>query len=188
MSSQSLSHCFLFRDITDFAKVIVCFAVSHSYFTDKQRQCWVDPQHTSRVSCQKGPICHASAWRVGPFWQEDLIWLTGSAFSVYIHGVPDSKVHGANMGPTWVLSAPDGPHVGSTNLAIRGDSLHMYTCIQPCSDTCYGKHIVSVWWKLTVIKIQKFVFQSICHYPTTILVGNLNFRTAMGWHLVSNDV
>ena len=25
---------------------------------------------------------------------------------------PDSKVHGANMGPTWVLSAPDGPHIG----------------------------------------------------------------------------
>ena len=24
--------------------------------------------------------------------------------------LPDSKVHGANMGPTWVLSAPDGPH------------------------------------------------------------------------------
>ena len=23
------------------------------------------------------------------------------------------------MGPTWVLSAPDGPHVGLTNLAIR---------------------------------------------------------------------
>ena len=23
---------------------------------------------------------------------------------------PDSKIHGANMGPTWVLSAPDGPH------------------------------------------------------------------------------
>ena len=33
--------------------------------------------------------------------------------------IPDSKVHGANMGPTWVLSAPDGPHVGPTNLAIR---------------------------------------------------------------------
>ena len=32
---------------------------------------------------------------------------------------PDSKIHGANMGPTWVLSAPDGPHVGPTNLAIR---------------------------------------------------------------------
>ena len=33
---------------------------------------------------------------------------------------PESKVHGANMGPTWVLSAPDGPHVGPMNLAIRG--------------------------------------------------------------------
>ena len=32
---------------------------------------------------------------------------------------PDSKVHGANMGPTWVLSAPYGPHVGPMNLAIR---------------------------------------------------------------------
>ena len=36
----------------------------------------------------------------------------------YIH-TPDNKVHGANMGPTWVLSAPDGPHVGPMNLAIR---------------------------------------------------------------------
>ena len=32
---------------------------------------------------------------------------------------PDSKVHGANMGTTWVLSAPDGTHVGPMILAIR---------------------------------------------------------------------
>ena len=32
---------------------------------------------------------------------------------------PDRKVLGANMGPTWALSAPDGPHVGPMNLAIR---------------------------------------------------------------------
>ena len=32
---------------------------------------------------------------------------------------PDSKVHGANMGPTWVLLASDGPHVGPMNFAIR---------------------------------------------------------------------
>ena len=32
---------------------------------------------------------------------------------------PDNQVHEANMGPTWVLSAPDGPHVGLMNLAIR---------------------------------------------------------------------
>ena len=29
------------------------------------------------------------------------------------------QVHGSNMGPTWVLAAPDGPHVGPMNLAIR---------------------------------------------------------------------
>ena len=31
---------------------------------------------------------------------------------------PDSKVQGANMGPTWVLSARDGPHVGPMTFAI----------------------------------------------------------------------
>ena len=31
---------------------------------------------------------------------------------------PDSKFHRANMGPTWVLSTPDGPQVGPMNLAI----------------------------------------------------------------------
>ena len=36
-----------------------------------------------------------------------------------VNRIPDSKVHGANMGPTWVLSSPDGPHVVPINLAIR---------------------------------------------------------------------
>ena len=30
--------------------------------------------------------------------------------------IPESKVHGANVGHTWVLSAPDGPHVASWTL------------------------------------------------------------------------
>ena len=30
---------------------------------------------------------------------------------------PNSKIHGANMEPTWVLSAPDRTHVGPMNLA-----------------------------------------------------------------------
>ena len=37
--------------------------------------------------------------------------------------VPDSKVHGAHLGPTWVLSVPDGPHVGPMN-HIRGNYVH----------------------------------------------------------------
>ena len=37
--------------------------------------------------------------------------------------IPDNKVHGANMGPTWVLLAPDGPHAGPMNIAIRDESI-----------------------------------------------------------------
>ena len=32
--------------------------------------------------------------------------------------LPDSKVHGANVGPTWGRQDPGGPHVGHMNLAI----------------------------------------------------------------------
>ena len=34
--------------------------------------------------------------------------------------LPDNKVHGANMGPSSVLSSADGPHVGPMNLTIWG--------------------------------------------------------------------
>ena len=32
--------------------------------------------------------------------------------------IPDSKVHGANMGPIWGRQVPGGPHVGPMNFAI----------------------------------------------------------------------
>ena len=38
---------------------------------------------------------------------------------IMLDTIPDSKVHGANMGPTWVLSTPDEPHIGPLSLAIR---------------------------------------------------------------------
>ena len=34
------------------------------------------------------------------------------------YNYPDSKIHGANMGPTWVLSTTGGSQVGLLNLAI----------------------------------------------------------------------
>ena len=42
---------------------------------------------------------------------------------------PDNKVHGVNMGPTWVLSAPDGPHASPMNLAIRVVYWHIYASL-----------------------------------------------------------
>ena len=32
--------------------------------------------------------------------------------------IPDSKVHGANMGPIWGRQDPGGPHVGPMKFAI----------------------------------------------------------------------
>ena len=54
-----------------------------------------------------------------------------------IQSVPDSKFRGANMELIWVLSAPDGPHVGPMKLAIRGS---MYVVCRD-SSVCM-KHFV----------------------------------------------
>ena len=67
--------------------------------------------------------------------------------------VQDNKVHGANMGPTWVLSAPDLLHVGPMNLAIRYDCtgdwsqpvcecvVYQYQslCLPVCESVCQGR-------------------------------------------------
>ena len=55
------------------------------------------------------------------FYRDDitLIWMrTEKKFPSNLNYYPDSNVYGANMGPTWVLSVPDGPHVGPMNLTI----------------------------------------------------------------------
>ena len=49
--------------------------------------------------------------------------------------LPDSKVHGANLGPIWVLSAPDGPHVGPRNLAISASLAAYHRWSRRCIDT-----------------------------------------------------
>ena len=51
-----------------------------------------------------------------------------------LFGSPDSKVHGANMGPIWGRQAPGGPHVGPMNFAIwEAFSLLLPRTLFPCS-------------------------------------------------------
>ena len=45
-------------------------------------------------------------------------WLQYYIVSFYIFIYPDSKIHVAHMGPTWVLAAAGRRHVGHKNLAI----------------------------------------------------------------------
>ena len=58
-------------------------------------------------------------------------------WSLIRHIDPCSKVHGTNTGPTWVLSAPDGPHIGPMNLAIRG---YFLTAITPRYQISWSQH------------------------------------------------
>ena len=71
------------------------------------------------------PIACARRWDMGCIFM--------SSGLIYAQHNPDSKVYGANMGPNWVLLAPDGPHVGPMNLAIREVTalLHSIFYVQP---------------------------------------------------------
>ena len=70
-----------------------------------------------------------------------ITWIILSLY-IYVNHIPDSKVQGAKMGPTWVLSAPDGPHVGPMNLAIRDimcqQTSHCYAAVSPLTFKSYG--------------------------------------------------
>ena len=65
------------------------------------------------------------------------------------HIFPDSKVHGANVGPSWGRQDSGGPHVGHMNFAIRV-AICLYN-IKPNLNICL---ILDVWlfWliKLTI--------------------------------------
>ena len=63
----------------------------------------------------------STSHRFAPGWHKREFWVNiGSGIGLMLTGnTPVSKVHGAYMGPTWVLSAIDGPHACPMNLAIR---------------------------------------------------------------------
>ena len=77
---------------------------------------WVFPSQLRRKRAQG-----ARWWAQGAWWWRQQNWTKNKSpgYLGWFGDIPDSKVHVANMEPTWVLSAPDGPHVGPMNLAIR---------------------------------------------------------------------
>ena len=71
-------------------------------------------------------------------------------YCVVSNVLPDSKLHGTNMGPTWFLSAPGGPHVGPINLAIRAIIWLAFLCLSSCCIRNNGPPTLdlstSSWW------------------------------------------
>ena len=76
--------------------------------------------------------------------------------------VPDSKVHGTNIGPTWVLSALDGPHVGPMNLAIR-------CCIFSLSNCQFSSLGVSHYGCAICASVANIYYTSLVLLPRLIL-------------------
>ena len=93
-----------------------------------------------------------------------LLWFTSIEWiQTKINGYPDSKVHGANMGPTWVLSAPEGLHVGPMNLAIRIDIYYVFH-FQPCPSS--KSFALSTHLSNTLLKLSLYQhITCVCSWP-----------------------
>ena len=63
------------------------------------------------------------------------------------------------MGPTWVLSASDGPNIGTMNLAIRGhfdricNRYPKASILTPCHQYCLHKFIISYIFVIDVLNV-----------------------------------
>ena len=72
----------------------------------------------------------------------------------------DSKIHGANMGPSWVLSAPDEPHVGPMNLATgEVTKIQSHLVLPPAEE--HAQFVINqptTWYSSTPSGIKIYVF------------------------------
>ena len=88
----------------------------------------------------------------------------------------DSKVNGANIRPTWVLSAPDGPHVGPTNLTIRenmNDPLSI--CIQSSQiNQTHQLNAMLITFKETCFELANLQFDDNKHCASNINSSKLS--------------
>ena len=87
---------------------------------------------------------------------------------------PDSKVHGANMGLTWGLSAPDGPHVPCYQGRVHKNmplyqEVHLSHCILKMQSTFYRCKFGQIYpllnslFRLTTKEISKLrIYWALC--------------------------
>ena len=81
---------------------------------------------------------------------------------------PDSKVHGASMGPIWGRQDPIGPHVGPMNLDI-------WVCVggcllSPCAVVHYATNWETSFRYIHYIHIQLYTQHCHCFIHTTKII------------------
>ena len=107
---------------------------------------------------------------------------------------PDSKVHEANMGPTWVLSAPDGPHVDPMNFAIRDHLLGppppgtAMTGSVPGGVTVPILARLSAWWIKNCNNFSKWMISNNTDRISGFLwISVKSFRHSDGYHFIAHS-
>ena len=107
----------------------------------------------NRKQITRVTICHVHVISVGV-----VLWP---------HAYPDSKVHGANMGPIWGRQDPGGPHVGPMNFAIWDIYHCLFTkCSIPTQLVIFGlteQYLHFYRQVFVVVKFLKDLGQSIIH-------------------------
>ena len=105
----------------------------------------------------------------GAIWYESkqIFVLDDNPFAGRTNSTTKNKVHGANMGPTWVLSTQDGSRVGPMNLSIR-DSRPSVTMINKHSVPKHDLMIKNVSDFLLFYDSRNFRFvfigRKVCNY------------------------
>ena len=85
--------------------------------------------------------------------------------------VSDSKVHGANTGPTWVLLAPGGPHIGPMNLATWGGKVEQCDLSHCMCYPIFAMLMIGVeMLKFHFLEYQKKTQDSMSHWEWFLVV------------------
>ena len=114
---------------------------------------------------------------------------------------PDSKVRGANMGPTWVLPAPDGPHIAPWTLLSGTRPVIIFGGpTPPCQHLDPVDIFVTEEWKTDAFEATSQIanFMGPTWGPTWVLsapdgphVGPMNLAirvTYIGWACSLSDI
>ena len=96
--------------------------------------------------------------------------------------VPDSKVHGANMGPIWGRQDPGGPHVGPMNIAIWG-TMFRYPFVNQ-----FNMVVIQVfakyWEKTSTNSLMEYSLQ----VDHVICVLHYSFLCCLQYHVILQSV
>ena len=110
---------------------------------------------------------HNKAWTLTGVW--------------YCNNNPDSKVHGANMGPIWGRQDPGGPLVGPMNLTIRewaGDIIKKWPGIYRSISFTKGINVeLWCWWSFVLSQRFQILLNSLRETHECILVSGNNKHT-----------